>query len=81
MDTKRFPIYLCLFLDLCASCRGQLGLFKRNLKVRIRFEAIYVNIYLYIYTFSAVTCYPTSWHHTLELSLLKCILWFIFLQK
>ena len=31
--------------------------------------------------FSAVTCYPTSWHHTLEFSLLKCILWFIFLQK
>ena len=81
MDTKRFPICLCLFLDLCASCRGQLGLFKRNLKVRIRFEAIYVNIYLYIYTFSAVTCYLTSWHHTLGLSLLKCILWFIFLQK
>ena len=51
MDTKRFPICLCLFLDLCASCWGQLGLSKRNLKVRIRFEAIYVNIYLYIYVF------------------------------
>ena len=51
MDTKHFPICLCLFLDLCASCRGQLGLFKENLKVRIRVKAIYVNIYLFIYVF------------------------------
>ena len=80
MDTKHFPICLCLFLDLCASCRGQLGLFKRNLKIRIRVKAIYVNIYLFIYV-SSVLCYPASWHHTRGLSLLKCILWFIFLQK
>ena len=51
IDTKHFPICLCLFLDLCASCRGQLGLFKENLKVRIRVKAIYVNIYLFIYVF------------------------------
>ena len=51
MDTKHFPICLCLFLDLCASCRGQLGLFKENLKIRIRVKAIYVNIYLFIYVF------------------------------
>ena len=51
MDTKHFPIRLCLFLDLCASCRGQLGLFKENLKIRIRVKAIYVNIYLFIYVF------------------------------
>ena len=51
MDTKHFPICLCLFLDLCASCRGQLGLFKENLKNRIRVKAIYVNIYLFIYVF------------------------------
>ena len=51
MDTKHFPICLCLFLDLCASCRGQLGLFKENLKIRIGVKAIYVNIYLFIYVF------------------------------
>ena len=51
MDTKHFPICLCLFLDLCASCRGQLGLFQENLKNRIRVKAIYVNIYLSIYVF------------------------------
>ena len=51
MDTKHFPICLCLFLDLCASCRGQLGLFKENLKIRIKVKAIYVNIYLFIYAF------------------------------
>ena len=51
MDTKHFPICLCLFLDLCASCRGQLGLFKENLKIRIKVKAIYVNIYLFIYVF------------------------------
>ena len=72
---------LCLFSDLCASCHGQLRLFKINLKFRNRFKVIYVYIYLYIYMFSAVTCYPTSWHRTLEFSLLTCILWFIFLQK
>ena len=51
IDMKHFPICLCLFLDLCASCRGQLGLFKENLKVRIRVKAICVNIYLFIYVF------------------------------
>ena len=51
MGTKHFPICLCLFLDLCASCRGQLGLFKENLKIRIKVKAIYVNIYLFIYVF------------------------------
>ena len=83
MAKERFEIYLYLFSDLCASCHGQLHLFKLNLKFRNRFRVIYVYIYLYIYIymFSAVTCYPTSWHRTLEFSLLKCILWFIFLQK
>ena len=81
MAGKRFENCLCLFSDLCASCHGQLRLFKINLKFRNRFKVIYVYIYLYIYTFSAVTCHPTSWHRTLEFSLLKCILWFIFLQK
>ena len=81
MARKRSGICLCLFSDLCDSCHSQLRLFKINLKFRNRFKVIYVNIYLYIYTFSAVTCYPTSWHHTLGLSVLKCILWFIFLQK
>ena len=38
-------------LDLCASCHGQLRLFKINLKFRNRFKVIYVNIYLYIYVF------------------------------
>ena len=51
MDKKRFEIYLCLFSDLRASCLGQLRLFKRNLKFRNRFKAIYGNIYLYIYVF------------------------------
>ena len=51
MGTKHFPICLCLFLDLCASCWGQLGLFKENLKIRIKVKAIYVNIYLFIYVF------------------------------
>ena len=51
MGTKHFLICLCLFLDPCASCRGQLGLFKENLKNRIRVKAIYVNIYLFIYVF------------------------------
>ena len=51
MGTKHFPICLCLFLDLCASCRGQLGLFKENLKIRIKVKAIYVNKYLFIYVF------------------------------
>ena len=81
MARKRSGICLCLFLDLCASCHSQLRLFKINLKFRNRFKVIYVNIYLYIYTFSAVACYPASWHHTLGFSLLKCMLWFIFLQK
>ena len=66
MAKERFEIYLYLFSDLCASCHGQLRLFKLNLKIRNRFKVIYVYIYLYIYMFSAVTCYPTSWHHTLE---------------
>ena len=77
MDTKHFPICLCLFLDLCASCRGQLGLFKENLKVRIRVKAIYVNIYLFIYIF----CCALLSCKLAFISLLKCILWFIFLQK
>ena len=51
MGTKHFPICLCLFLDLCASCWGQLGLFKENLRIRIKVKAIYVNIYLFIYVF------------------------------
>ena len=34
-----------------ASCLGQLGLFKENLKIRIKVKAIYVNIYLFIYVF------------------------------
>ena len=82
MAKERFEIYLYLFSDLCASCHGQLCLFKLNLKIRNRFKVIYEYIYLYIaYIFAAVTCYPTNWHHTLEFSLLNCILWFIFLQK
>ena len=81
MARERFGIYLYPFSDLCASCHIQLCLFKLNLKFRNRFKVIYEYIYLYIYIFAAVTCYPTSWHHTLEFSLLNCILWFIFLQK
>ena len=48
MDTKHFPICLCLFLDLCASCRGPLGLFKENLKIRIEGES-YIRKYIFIY--------------------------------
>ena len=81
MARERFGIYLYPFSDLCASCHIQLCLFKLNLKFRNRFKVIYEYIYLYIYISAAVTCYPTSWHHTLEFSLLNCILWFIFLQK
>ena len=81
MARERFEIYLYLFSDLCVSCHVQLCLFKLNLKIRNRFKVIYEYIYLYIYIFAAVTCYPTNWHHTLEFSLLNCILWFIFLQK
>ena len=51
MDTKSFPICLCLFLDLCASCHDQLRLFKLNLKIRNRFKVIYEYIYLDIYIF------------------------------
>ena len=78
MAKERFEIYLYLFLDLCASCHGQLRLFKLHLKFRNRFKVIYEHIYLYIYIyiyiyyiyiFAAVTCYPTNWHHTLEFSI------------
>ena len=51
MAKERFEIYLYLFSDLCASCHGQLCLFKLNLKFRNRFRVIYVYIYLYIYVF------------------------------
>ena len=51
MAKKRFEIYLYLFSDLRASCLGQLRLYKRNLKFKNRFKAIYENIYLYIYVF------------------------------
>ena len=81
MARERFGIYLSPFSDLCASCHIQLCLFKLNLEVRSRFKDIYEYIYLYIYIFDAVTCYPASWHRTLEFSLLNYILWFIFLQK
>ena len=71
MAKERFEIYLYLFSDLCASCHGQLRLFKLNLKFRKRFKVIceYIYLYIYIYIFAAVTCYPTNWHHTLEFSL------------
>ena len=87
MARERFGIYSYPFSDLCASCHIQLCLFKLNLKFRNRFKVIYeyiylyIYIYIYIYIFAAVTCYPTSWHHTLEFSLLNCILWFIFSPK
>ena len=81
MARERFEIYLSPFSDQCASCHIQLGLFKLNHEIRNRFKDIYEYIYLYIYIFAAVTWYPTSWHHTLEFSLLNYILWFIFLQK
>ena len=81
MARERFGIYLYPFSDLCAFCHIQLCLFKLNLEIRNRFKDIYEYIYIYIYIFAAVTCYPTSWHRTLEFSLLNCILWFIFLQK
>ena len=51
MAKKRFEIYSYLFLDLRASCLGQMRLFKRNLKFRNWFKAIYENIYLYMYVF------------------------------
>ena len=81
MARERFEIYLSPFSDQCASCHIQLGLFKLNHEIRNRFKDIYEYIYIYIYIFAAVTWYPTSWHHTLEFSLLNYILWFIFLQK
>ena len=49
MAKERFEIYLYLFSDLCASCHGQLRLFKLNLKFRNRFKVICEYIYLYIY--------------------------------
>ena len=48
MAKERFEIYLYLFSDLCASCHGQLRLFKLNLKFSNRFKVIYEYIYLYI---------------------------------
>ena len=77
MAREPFGIYLYPFSDQCASCHIQLCLFKLNLEIRNKLK----DIYEYIYIFAAVTCYPTSWHHTLEFSLLNCILWFIFFQK
>ena len=82
MAGKRFEICLCPFSDLCASCHISVTFIaKVNLEFGNRFKVIYANIYLYIYTFYAVACYLVSWHRTLGLSLLKCILWFIFHQK
>ena len=49
MAKERFEIYLYLFSDLCASCRGRLRLFKLNLKFRNRFKDFCEYIYLYIY--------------------------------
>ena len=49
MAKECFEIYLYLFSDLCASCRGQLHLFKLNLKFRNRFKDFCEYIYLYIY--------------------------------
>ena len=51
MAKERFEICLYLFSDLCASCHGQLRLFKLNLKFRNRFKVIYKYIYLYIYIY------------------------------
>ena len=49
MARERFGIYLSPYLDRCASCHIQLGLFKLNLEIRNRFKDIYKYIYLYIY--------------------------------
>ena len=82
MAKKRFEIYLYLFSDLRASCLGQLRLFKRNLKFRNRFKAIYENIYLYIYVFCCdLLSYKLASYPGTFASLLKCIVWLIFLQK
>ena len=51
MVGQRFENCSCLFADLCASCHGQLRLFKLNLKFRYRFKVIYVYIYIYIYIY------------------------------
>ena len=40
-----------------------------------------MNIYIYIYIFATVTCYPADWHHALEFSLLNYILCFFFSPK
>ena len=86
---KRSKAYLRLFSDLCASCHVKLRSYTENLEFSDKFKIIYnhiylyiyIYIYIYIYTICIVVCYPASGHHTLGLSQLKRILWFIFHQK
>ena len=78
---KCFKAYLRLLSDLWASCHINLHFYMVNLGFNDKFKRIYDRIYLYIYMICTVVCYPANGHHTLGLSQLKCILWFIFHQK